>query len=347
MEQRLRLWYLDGRCLMCPSYSPPIENLVPPIAYDRPVNRLAMRLASYYSTNPQGINCYLKYDGTATFVEPYDPQATIVRRTLHGGHLHYVTSTEKTAIQTAESTEGHTGTHLAFDPRTSPGLVWWLDAGSLNLSNDDPVSSWPSLVEETHIPALTQGVSSRQPLFKTNVLNGQPVVRFDGTDDYLSASWPIGLGAPYTLLIVMSVTSTTGTVVMDQVGSPGRGRGLILTTASSKLAVTNFSADGSSAGQFVPTSANLPLAASVASVIVDTDYRISHAINGSAVAGALTLTPNQAMSPPAIATMFLGARFSVANFTACDIAEICLWNRVLPADELANQVTDARTKYGL
>lgn len=59
----------------------------------------------------------------------------------------------------------------------------WLDASTLALSNNDPVSSWTD-VSGNQIDA-DQATASNQPTFLTNQVNGLPTVSFDGTDDYL------------------------------------------------------------------------------------------------------------------------------------------------------------------
>ncbi|OFY39124.1 MAG: hypothetical protein A2275_13400 [Bacteroidetes bacterium RIFOXYA12_FULL_35_11] len=59
--------------------------------------------------------------------------------------------------------------------------IVWLRAGDLSSS---PVSSWPDASGNSN--DLSQGTGSLQPSYVTGVMNGQPVVRFDGTDDILT-----------------------------------------------------------------------------------------------------------------------------------------------------------------
>ena len=65
-------------------------------------------------------------------------------------------------------------------------LVLWLKADGINtLNNGDPVSTWPDAsgynrdATDGSIPAASR------PIYVTNIVNSQPVVRFDGLDDYL------------------------------------------------------------------------------------------------------------------------------------------------------------------
>lgn len=69
---------------------------------------------------------------------------------------------------------------------TSNEQVLWLDASSLSLSNGAVVESWPDLSGNGNHAGQTN--SLMRPLFISNggtLFNNHPVIRFDGTDDYL------------------------------------------------------------------------------------------------------------------------------------------------------------------
>lgn len=69
-------------------------------------------------------------------------------------------------------------------PPVDHGLVLHLDADAITgLTDDDPVSQWDDLSgQNSH---ATQGTAANQPTYKTGVLDGRPVVRFDGTGEHL------------------------------------------------------------------------------------------------------------------------------------------------------------------
>jgi hypothetical protein len=69
-------------------------------------------------------------------------------------------------------------------PDQIAGLKLWLKADSLSLSDGDPVSTWADSSGNGN--DATQGTAGLRPLYKTNIVGGKPVVRFDGTDDYLA-----------------------------------------------------------------------------------------------------------------------------------------------------------------
>lgn len=79
---------------------------------------------------------------------------------------------------------------LTVKAQTGPGGVGstsnietWLDASTISGADNDPISSWTDISGNGN--NATQGTGSFQPTLKTGVLNGLPVIRFDGTDDRL------------------------------------------------------------------------------------------------------------------------------------------------------------------
>jgi hypothetical protein len=65
-------------------------------------------------------------------------------------------------------------------------LVLWLYAGSLPQNNGSPVSTWTD--KSGYGNHANQSTGDNQPTLQTNIMNGQPVVRFDGSisaNDYL------------------------------------------------------------------------------------------------------------------------------------------------------------------
>jgi hypothetical protein len=66
----------------------------------------------------------------------------------------------------------------------------------LGLSDGDPVNTWTDETGNGH--DLT---GANAPTFKTNIINGQPVVRFDGLNDFLDVSFS-DIPTPYTIFIV-------------------------------------------------------------------------------------------------------------------------------------------------
>lgn len=91
-----------------------------------------------------------------------------------------------------------------WSPVLLPGVYGWYDPDSLGLSDDDPVASWPSTLATTL--TWTQATGGKQPLLKTNILNGHSVVRFDGSDDSL-ISPNLGMTTGNLFFVVRFATS--------------------------------------------------------------------------------------------------------------------------------------------
>lgn len=67
-----------------------------------------------------------------------------------------------------------------FDPSALPSLKAWYVASSIAQPDNTPVAAWPDSSGNGWNLAQTKGAN--QPTCQTNELNGQPVVRFDGSD---------------------------------------------------------------------------------------------------------------------------------------------------------------------
>lgn len=89
-----------------------------------------------------------------------------------------------------------------FDPEDYGASHWWT-ATSLNLSDNDAVTSWTDVISGLTLTA------NDTPIFKTNILNGLPVVRFDGVNDYFIGSG-VGISGnpPKSIFIVFRRTNT-------------------------------------------------------------------------------------------------------------------------------------------
>ena len=77
-----------------------------------------------------------------------------------------------------------------FLPTSIANLEFWVagDLG-LSLSDADPVALWPD--QSGNGNDLTQGVGVKQPTYKISIVNGKPIVRFDGIDDFLAVGFAL------------------------------------------------------------------------------------------------------------------------------------------------------------
>jgi hypothetical protein len=100
----------------------------------------------------------------------------------------------------------------AFDPLSITGCVLWLKAdgnvyntGTTQATNGQTVETWVDA--STSAASVTQSTSGYRPLFQTSVVNGKPVLRFDGTDDYFPLLTDVlsGAGGATLLAVVKQV----------------------------------------------------------------------------------------------------------------------------------------------
>lgn len=88
-----------------------------------------------------------------------------------------------------------------FSPLSIPGLAAWWDAGvtsSVTLDGSNNVSAWAD--QSGNGRTLTQTTANNRPAYNTSVLNGRPVVNFDGTNDALLASFTLAQPCHYFLV---------------------------------------------------------------------------------------------------------------------------------------------------
>lgn len=96
-------------------------------------------------------------------------------------------------------------------PRLIPGLKLWLDANRIPGADDNSVTTWSDQSGNVH--HATE--ATNPPIFKTNIVNGKPVVRFNGTTQFLTMTnhADFNLAAPWHLFVVRAPTGVGGTSV--------------------------------------------------------------------------------------------------------------------------------------
>lgn len=107
-----------------------------------------------------------------------------------------------------------------FNPKQVTGLRLWLDATDPAANGTQPadgtaVSTWTDKSGQAN--NVTQATGSLQPIYKLNIINAKPVVRFDGVDDLLSKTSASTLGTKATMFAVVTTNGNT------RVGAIGRG----------------------------------------------------------------------------------------------------------------------------
>lgn len=104
-------------------------------------------------------------------------------------------------------------------------------AGTMPATDGQPVASWLDQAALGGVQAADQSVTAYQPILIANALNGNPVIRFDGVDDFLVAADNITGDLLDTNLVSMFAVYKSG--VPDT-------EGMIVAVASSGTPIHNF-----------------------------------------------------------------------------------------------------------
>lgn len=94
-----------------------------------------------------------------------------------------------------------------FSPADLSGLAVWFKADAITgLSDNDPVSTWNDSSGNSRNATQT---GTLRPTYQTAEQNGLPIVRSDGSDDYLNTATFTTVAQPFTLFMVFKVTANT------------------------------------------------------------------------------------------------------------------------------------------
>jgi hypothetical protein len=228
-----------------------------------------------------------------------------------------------------------------------PNAAMWFDAQDLdgdgilgnNQANLSPVTTWVDKASVQGVQNLSQANSARQPIYQTNVQNGQAAVQFDGVDDIVSAT-SLSLGS-YSVFVQLRAPTNAGPtlIIMEQsndLNTSGNGfywvEGTGHTMHARRGATTsgrNVTAPTPNAWAFQP---NLISATQL--------YDGTHAGHLMYINGALASTATAAGGNPGTATVTdtfnLGARFGTGTpiipFQG-QVAELLIYNSKLNAAE--------------
>ena len=232
------------------------------------------------------------------------------------------------------------GASNGFDPTPYGTLVAWWKADSFSLTDGTAIggtgNEW--LDQSGHSNSLTQATGASQPVFKTAIVNSNPVIRFDGSDDFLSMASTISIGSTgaFTYMVVMAQTAANGVSIGGNAATGNAG--LLHDDFSSGVVDTFGSGGGSSSTAFsiARTSFKLVIAKRASGASTVSFRENITAKGGSGTTGAIDATT-------------LGARSNASlNFLKGDIAEVLIYTT-----EVSNTDCDTiynsylKPKYGL
>lgn len=217
----------------------------------------------------------------------------------------------------------HTGWAGSIYAIPTPNLIGWWQADALELDNGDPVTSW---VDTYSSKNLTAGVAAE---YVTNIINGLPAVRFDGSK--LSVSFGSTKTQPNTIFIVCSQELTSYRYVFEGDGASSRhGFGRINGGDTMDLYAGTLVVG---AGQAVPTGVHLwtTLFNGGSSYVRKDGVQVSTGNVGSQSPGGFTL----------------GSKYDGLDSMVGYVAEVLFFNAELSGTDRDAVETYLMNKYGL
>jgi hypothetical protein len=205
-------------------------------------------------------------------------------------------------------------------PTAIDGCQIWLDAeySAFDLGTSNDVIGWRSLVGGL---SASQSTEASRPIYTTNVMNGKPAIRFDGSNDSLSLG-NIGSSFPNAATMVCivrvldssyNIFSTLNNSGAQWNGGAGTGALGVFTTALQSTFPTGMPVNGTW----------------VMSVRISAAYGLEVRISGvrqSYKSTGFTYTGGD--------TFLIGAAPGATSFLNGDIHSLALYNRVLTDKEL-------------
>lgn len=234
-----------------------------------------------------------------------------------------------------------TGWSTDYSPSGISSLRAWYKADAITgLSDGSAVSAWSDNSGNSN--NFSQATPTNQPLYKTNIINGKPVLRFDGTNDYMGSSYLPASGAnPRTFIsVTLNHKQTASANNYAYVYHYG---GCCNNTSWGLANVMNGSAVF---GNYYWNSETASSQATTGSHIItqtyngSTEYMYS---NGSQIA-----TKAQVFATGASDYLRLGARTStVTSHGGFDMAELLVFNGALSSNEKAAVEAYLSAKYNV
>lgn len=226
------------------------------------------------------------------------------------------------------------------------GSLFQDSGGSTPVTDGSAVGLWQDAAGNVSSANASQATGSLQPTFHNGVLNGKPVVRFDGANDELNIfAGATLLGSAYTTFAVFNLSSIpiTGVNGYDNPAiwmNPSGDEGMSFKNPLGTPMVMSYSYPGTPAqsintGQF--TLAVAKLSGGVAS--------IQSAGAGSGNEGTVTSAPGGGVVGGA--SLLIGMNYQHNYGFNGDIAEVLIYDRALTTLEITAVNTYLDNKYAL
>lgn len=209
-------------------------------------------------------------------------------------------------------------------PTSIPQLQVWLKADDLSLIDNAAVASW---VDAQNGLDFIQATGIKQPIFKSNVINGHDAVLFDGVDDTLSATSTLLATAQRTVCMVYQSAVEGVAAIGGLIGMNGVNWYFGMDTAER----LRHNYQNSVPSTLTKTSSGISVTTqySIFTLIVNvtgSDVRTRIRVNGGSV---LDTTDSTGMTISSGTAIRIGSITSSANFVNGSIPELCAWDTAL------------------
>jgi hypothetical protein len=223
------------------------------------------------------------------------------------------------------------------------GLRTWLraDVNGTTATDGAAVTTW---ADQSGNGFVFQGPNP--PIYKTGILNGKPVVRFDGVNDTLNVVWtgtPImALASPYTIFTVVRIATVPAAdkdiVVFSDAGQLWSG---IIRRNATEWAHYNRE---SSANSKAVLDTVAVAAGEVALLAYDWDGVNVHLWRNGTLKATTAAGGGRYGG---VGETWLGSFCNTANFLDGDIAEVLMYNVALSATDRQKTEAYLKGKYGI
>lgn len=222
-----------------------------------------------------------------------------------------------------------------FAPSDISGLLVWLKADAITgLSDGDPVTTW----EDSGSNNNDATEATNKPVYKTNILNSLPVVRFTAASTHrLAIADNAGLN-PTNITVFAVVKAATGQVGF--IVNKNFSGGTVPYSFSANQGIEYYSAGWHTSGRTtdIRGSGNFHVIAG----------RYDGAALEFYIAGALDKTVADAGSLPSNSSpLYVGTYPNDGVFLNGDLAELVIYDSALDSFDMADVNTYLETKYGL
>lgn len=230
-----------------------------------------------------------------------------------------------------------------FSPLDVAGLVAWYKASSIAQADASAVSSWADLSGNSR--TLSQATGANQPTYRTAIVGGKPVVRFDGTSDRMVTGVNISATAmaarPRAVFAVVANAAVSGSggsyqhMVAFGIDSALRAYELCSRVNSTVNWGTAYNAADQTAGESIIAGTG-DIVGSLYSGTQDLLYR-----NGTLKA-TKTVTLNTGAGP-----LYVGSYLDSAQWGQFDLAELIIYDASLTTDQRDAVETYLGSEYGI